>query len=60
MPWGPMATVKGEVKGGGGEQFQWTPGEVIFGFRVLRNYLTLHSITLLINDQYDGHSIKLV
>jgi hypothetical protein len=38
----------------------WTPGEVIFGFRVLRNYLTLHSITLLINDQYDGHSIKLV
>ena len=55
-----MATVKGEVKGGGGEQFQWTPGEVIFGFRVLRNYLTLHSITLLINDQYDGHSIKLV
>jgi hypothetical protein len=24
---------------------EWTPGEVIFGFRVLRNYLTLHSIT---------------
>jgi hypothetical protein len=26
----------------------------------LRNYLVLHSITLLIDDQYDGHSIKLV
>jgi hypothetical protein len=33
---------------------------VIFGVLVLRNYLVLHSITLLIDDQYDGHSIKLV
>jgi hypothetical protein len=35
------------------ELFEWRGGEVIFG-GYLRNYLVLHSITLLIDDQYDG------
>jgi hypothetical protein len=41
--------------GGNGPLDKWF---LVSGY--LRNYLVLHSITLLIDDQYDGHSIKLV
>jgi hypothetical protein len=45
-----------------GEPFleKWTPGEVIFGCRVLRNNLALCSITLLIDDETLASIIKLV
>jgi hypothetical protein len=39
---------------------EWTPGQDFLGWHLLRNYLALHSITLLINDETMASSIKFV